>query len=183
MTIFSPLNEIELRNMMFSVQDGSLKGPIAIRYPRGKGSQKEWQLPFERIIFGKGRKLQEGSEIAVLSFGAIGQNVIKALRDLPQQEKAGHYDMRFAKPLDEELLHEIFQKYKMILTIEDGVLKGGFGSAVMEFAQENNYHLPVKSLGLPDRFFDHGKVDELQEIAKIDVDNIRREILTLLQNY
>lgn len=183
MMIFAPLDEIELRNMLFTAQDATLNHPLAIRYPRGKGSHLKWQLPFERIAFGKGRKLLQGSEIAVLSFGAIGQNVIKALENFPQNEKIGHYDMRFAKPLDEELLHEIFRNYKAIITIEDGVAKGGLGSAVMEFAQELNYHLPIKNLGLPDTFLDHGKVEELQEIAKIDVDSIRRYLTDFLKNH
>ncbi len=183
MTIFAPLDEVELRNMLFTAQEDTLTGPLAIRYPRGRGSRKEWQLPFDKLLIGKGRKLQQGTVIAVLSFGAIGRNVIEALEDFPQKEKIGHYDMRFANPLDEQLLHEIFSKYSSVVTIEDGVIKGGFGSAVIEFAQDHGYSLPIRRLGLPDVFIDHGKLEELQEIAKIDVDNIRRCLDNLLKNY
>lgn len=180
--IFAPLDEVELRNMLYTAQEGTLTGPLAIRYPRGRGSRIEWQLPFEKIPFSKGRKLIEGSFIAVLSLGAIGGNVIKALEDFPEKEKIGHYDMRFAKPLDEDLLHQIFSEYLKVVTIEDGSVKGGFGSAVLEFAQEHNYHVPIKILGIPDRFIDHGKVEDLQEISNIDVDSIRRCLNDLLQN-
>ena len=183
MSIFAPLDEVELRNILYTAQDAILTGPLAIRYPRGRGSKKDWQQPFDKLLIGKGRKLKQGTIIAVLSFGAIGRNVIEALEDLPQKEKIGHYDLRFAKPLDEALLHEIFSGYQAIVTIEDGVIKGGFGSAISEFAQEHDYHLPITMLGLPDEFLDHGKVTELQEIAKIDVDNIRRCLEDLLKNY
>ncbi|NJW52139.1 1-deoxy-D-xylulose-5-phosphate synthase [Salinimicrobium oceani] len=183
MSIFAPLDEVDLRNMLYTAQKDVLSGPLAIRYPRGRGSKKDWQLPFDKLLIGKGRKLQQGTVIAVLSFGAIGVNVIEALEDLPKQKEIGHYDMRFAKPLDEELLHEIFAGYKAVVTIEDGVVNGGFGSAVTEFAQQHDYHLPVKILGLPDRFIDHGKVTELQEITKIDVDHIRKYLNDFLDNF
>lgn len=182
MTIFAPLDEIELRNMLFTAQDGTLKGPLAIRYPRGRGFRKNWQLPFDKLLIGKGRKLQQGTLIAVLSFGSVGMNVSAAIKDLPQGEIA-HYDMRFVKPLDEKLLHEIMKTHKAVVTIEDGVVKGGFGAAIIEFAQEHNYGIPIKMLGLPDQFIDHGKVEELQEIAKIDVDSIRSCLYNLLKKY
>jgi 1-deoxy-D-xylulose-5-phosphate synthase len=183
MVIFAPLDEVELRNMLYTAQKGDLSGPLAIRYPRGRGSRKEWQLPFDKLLIGKGGKLRQGTVIATLSFGAIGKNVIEVLEDFPEEEKIGHYDMRFVKPLDEELLHEIFSTYQAVVTVEDGVIKGGFGSAIIEFAQTHNYQLPIKMLGLPDEFLDHGKVEELQEIAKIDVDNIRSCLDDLLKNY
>jgi 1-deoxy-D-xylulose-5-phosphate synthase len=183
MVIFAPLDEVDLRNMLYTAQKGVLSGPLAIRYPRGRGFRKEWQLPFNKLLIGKGKKLRQGTVIAVLSFGAIGRNVIEALEDFPQEEKIGHYDMKFAKPLDENLLLEIFSSYQALVTIEDGVIKGGFGSAIVEFAQAHNYHLPITRLGLPDEFLDHGKVTELQEIAKIDVDNVRRCLNDLLENY
>ncbi|SOC79595.1 1-deoxy-D-xylulose-5-phosphate synthase [Salinimicrobium sediminis] len=182
MTIFAPLDEVELRNMLYSAQDGTLKGPLAIRYPRGRGFRKEWQLPFDKLLIGKGRKLQLGTLIAVLSFGSVGANVSAALKDLPQGEIA-HYDMRFVKPLDEELLHEVMKTYKAVVTIEDGVVKGGFGSAIMEFAQEHHIQIPIRMLGLPDEFIDHGKVEELQEIAKIDVESISSCLSNLLKKY
>ena len=182
MTIFAPLDEVELRNMLYTAQDGTLKGPLAIRYPRGRGFRKEWQLPFDKLLIGKGRKLQQGTLIAVLSFGSVGANVSAALKDLPQGEIA-HYDMRFVKPLDEELLHEVMKTYKAVVTIEDGVVKGGFGSAIMEFAQEHHIQIPIRMLGLPDEFIDHGKVEELQEIAKIDVESISSCLSNLLKKY
>ena len=182
LTLFAPMDEVELRNMMYTAQAEKLSGPLAIRYPRGRGFKREWQLPFDNLLIGKGRKLQEGTLIAVLSIGSIGMKVKAALEDFPQGDKIGHYDMRFVKPLDEELLHEIFGRYKNVVTIEDGAVKGGFGSAVMEFAQEHHYLHPIKSLGLPDKFIDHGKVEELQEIVKIDVDNIRSCLAELLKN-
>ncbi|WZL90395.1 1-deoxy-D-xylulose-5-phosphate synthase [Salinimicrobium sp. 3283s] len=181
MIIFAPLDEVDLRNMLYTAQTGKLKHPLAIRYPRGRGFVEDWQLPFEEISFGKGRKLKEGSAIAVLTFGTIGKNAEKALEELGQPEAIGHFDMRFIKPLDEGLLHEIMTGYKMLVTVEDGVIKGGAGSAVMEFAQQHNYHLPITALGLPDKFTDHGKVEELQEKSKIDVESIKACLNSMLR--
>lgn len=181
MIIFAPLDEVDLRNMLYTAQTGKLKHPLAIRYPRGRGFMEDWKLPFEEISFGKGRKLKEGSAIAMLTFGTIGKNAEKALEELGQPEEIGHYDMRFIKPLDEELLHEVFSKNKMLVTIEDGVINGGAGSAVMEFAQQHNYHLPITALGLPNKFTDHGKVEELQEKSKIDVENIKACLNSMLR--
>jgi 1-deoxy-D-xylulose-5-phosphate synthase len=181
MIIFAPLDEVDLRNMLYTAQTGKLKHPLAIRYPRGRGFVEDWQLPFEEISFGKGRKLKGGSAIAVLTFGTIGKNAEKALEELKQPEAIGHYDMRFIKPLDEGLLHEVLSNYNMLVTIEDGVRNGGAGSAVMEFAQQHNYHLPITTLGLPDKFTDHGKVEELQEKSKIDVESIKACLNSMLR--
>jgi 1-deoxy-D-xylulose-5-phosphate synthase len=181
MIIFAPLDEVDLRNMLYTAQTGKLKHPLAIRYPRGRGFVEDWKLPFEEISFGKGRKLKGGSAIAVLTFGTIGKNAEKALEELKQPEAIGHYDMRFIKPLDEELLHEVLMNYNMLVTIEDGVINGGAGSAVMEFAQQHNYHLPITALGLPDKFTDHGKVEELQEKSKIDVESIKACLNSMLR--
>jgi 1-deoxy-D-xylulose-5-phosphate synthase len=181
MMIFAPLDEVELRNMLYTAQTGKLNHPLAIRYPRGRGFVEDWKLPFEEIGFGKARKLKEGNAIAVLSFGSIGKNVEKALHDLGEPEAIGHFDMRFVKPLDEGLLHEIMTGYKMIVTVEDGVIKGGAGSAVMEFAQQHDHQLPITALGLPDQFTDHGKVEELQEKSKIDVESIKACLSGLLR--
>lgn len=180
MYIFAPLDEVDLRNMLYTAQNIDLQYPLAIRYPRGRGSKREWKLPFEEIEIGKARCLKRGSEIAVLSLGAIGINAVHAIEELSESEKFAHFDMRFAKPLDEKLLHEIFKKFRKIVTLEDGVLNGGFGSAVLEFAQRNKYFVPVEVLGIPDKFIDHGKVVELQEIAKIDVKNLRNTFASLL---
>ncbi|MCC8359678.1 1-deoxy-D-xylulose-5-phosphate synthase [Salinimicrobium sediminilitoris] len=181
MMIFAPFDEVELRNMLYTAQNQKFAHPLAIRYPRGRGFVEDWEMPFEEIPFGKGRKLKEGSSIAVLSFGTLGKNVEKAIQSLENPAEIGHYDMRFVKPLDEELLHEIFSNYGNIVTVEDGVIKGGAGSAIMEFAQANKYYLPITALGLPDQFIDHGNVDELQEIAKIDVESIRECLYRLLK--
>ena len=181
MIIFAPLDEVDLRNMLYTAQKGDLKGPLALRYPRGRGFKKDWRQAFKEIPFGKAVCLKPGSKIAVLSLGSIGQNAKKAIEDLPEAEKIAHYDMRFAKPLDEELLHEVFQKFEKIITLEDGVLAGGFGSAVLEFAVHKGYRSSITSLGIPDEFIDHGKVEELQEIAKIDVDSIKQHLKTILE--
>ena len=125
LVIFAPLEEIDLRNMLYTSQKGDLKQPLVIRYPRGRGYKKQWQLPFEEIPFGKGRCLKEGSEIAILSLGTIGNNAAEAITNLSEAAKIAHYDMRFAKPLDLELLHEIFMKFRYIVTVEDGVASGG----------------------------------------------------------
>ncbi|MEQ6122707.1 1-deoxy-D-xylulose-5-phosphate synthase [Pseudotenacibaculum sp. MALMAid0570] len=175
MIVFAPRNEIELRNIMYTAQLG-LAGPIAIRYPRGRGITINWQQPFQKIEVGAGLCLQKGNSIAVLSLGTIAKNVTEAIHNL---EDIAHYDLRFVKPLDEKLLHEIFTKHKTILTIEDGVLKGGFGSAIVEFAVENKYRNSVHVLGIKDKFVEHGSVDELQRLNGIDSESIRKKIKSL----
>ena len=180
MVIFAPLHEVDLRNILYTSQKGEIQNPLTIRYPRGRGYKKEWKLPFEEIPFGKGVCLKEGSKIAVLSLGTIGNNVIEAISNISEANKIAHYDMRFAKPLDEELLHHIFKNFRKILTVEDGVAAGGFGSAILEFTQQHQYTTPIEIMGVPDLFIDHGKVEELQEIAKIDVRNIRRTLTRIL---
>ncbi len=172
--IFAPRNEIELRNILYTAQLG-LKHPIAIRYPRGYGAIENWQQPFQQIEIGKGTCLQEGKSIAVLSIGTIAKNVTDAISVI-NSEEIGHYDMRFVKPLDENLLHLVFKKCKTIITIEDGTIKGGFGSAILEFASENSYKNNIKLLGVPDEFIYHGTVDELQEICRLDANSIQLEI-------
>lgn len=181
MQIFAPINEVELRNILYTAQL-NLKHPLAIRYPRGRGVIPDWQREFEEIEIGKAIRLKNGSEIAILSIGSIGNNVRTALENISEKDKIAHYDMRFVKPLDEVLLHEIFQKYKKIISIEDGVISGGFGSAVLEFAAKNSYFVPVTLMGIPDQFIEHGKVEELQEIAKIGVHDITEALLSHLKN-
>jgi len=178
--IAAPSDETELRNLLYTAQLG-LKLPIAIRYPRGRGIKRDWETAFEELEIGKARCLQEGDEIAVLSIGNMAQNVEKAIMNFGN-EKIAHYDMRFVKPLDEEALHSIFQKYKAIITIEDGVVAGGFGSAILEFAAKHDYKAKIRNLGLPDKFIEQGNIDELQEIAKVSVEYIEEEIVSLLQN-
>ncbi len=172
MIVFAPRNELELRNILYTAQLG-INQPIAIRYPRGRGVIIDWQIPFETIEIGTGVCLQEGKGIAILSIGTIGNNVTKAIEKIP---KIAHYDMRFAKPLDEKLLHKICTDFKNIITIEDGVKKGGFGSAIIEFAAKNRYKNSIKVLGIQDHFIEHGTIEELQKINGIDVATIIKEI-------
>ena len=181
MNIFAPLDEVELRNILYTAQL-NLKGPLAIRYPRGRGVNVDWKKPFRELDFGKGICLKEGFDIAVLSTGHIGQSVKKALASMSENKKFAHYHFGFVKPLDEVLLREIFSRYKGIVTVEDGVMTGGFGSAILEFASQNNFSLPTEVLGIPDDFIEHGKVEELQEIAKISVQDIQKSVLLQLTN-
>jgi 1-deoxy-D-xylulose-5-phosphate synthase len=164
MIVFAPRNEVELRNILYTSQLG-LHQPIAIRYPRGRGVLFDWQKPFEAIELGTGVCVQEGKDIAILSLGTIGNNVTKALEEFPT---IAHYDMRFAKPLDEKLLHTICANFSHIITIEDGVKKGGFGSAILEFIAEHHYKNSIKILGIQDDFIEHGTIEELQKINGID---------------
>jgi len=175
MIVFAPSNEMELRNMMYTAQLG-LEFPSAIRYPRGRGMTIDWKHPFSTIEIGKGVCLQEGENIAVLSIGTIANNVTEALKTLPN---IAHYDMRFVKPLDEELLHTIFTKFEKIITVEDGIQKGGFGSAILEFAAQHKYNIQVIVLGVQDSFTEHGTVDELQKINQIDADSIQKVIKSI----
>ena len=170
--IFAPRNEIELRNIMYTAQLG-LDNPIAIRYPRGRGIINQWKQPFKKIIIGEGVCLKDGKSIAVLSIGSIAKNVSEAIDKINDSNEVAHYDMRFVKPLDKKLLHGIFKKHKSIITIEDGTIKGGFGSSILEFASENNYtQNTIKLLGVPDNFIHHGTVSELQKKIGMDTDSI-----------
>lgn len=177
--IVAPKDVISLRNILFTAQLG-LETPIAIRYPRGRGHLISWKKPFKKLEIGKGQCLIKGNIIAVLSVGTMAHNVQVAINELGNQNIISHYDMLFIKPLDTTLLHEIFKTHKAIVTIEDGVIAGGFGSAILEFANEHNYLLPIKRLGIPDRFIDHGKIEELQEQTGISVTKIKEELTSLL---
>lgn len=173
MVISSPMNESELRNLMYTAQLESNNYPFVIRYPRGEGVMPEWRTPFEEIKIGKGRKLKDGKEIAILTFGHPGNFATLAIRELRSEGfDPAHYDMRFAKPLDEELLHEVFKKYSKIITVEDGTVKGGFGSAILEFMASNNYSAQVKILGIPDRLVEHGTLKELHRECGYDAKGI-----------
>ena len=168
MMLFSPINETALQNILYTAQLG-LKHPIAIRYPRGRGQNINWKSPYQKITIGKANCLKEGTKVAVVSNGTIGNNVIQALDNLNCSSTIAHYDFPFVKPLDEALLHTIFSKFETIITIEDGVISGGFGSAILEFAAANNYHSKIQILGVPDVFIEQGTVLELQQFCKIDV--------------
>ncbi|WP_370408426.1 1-deoxy-D-xylulose-5-phosphate synthase [Tenacibaculum dicentrarchi] len=180
MIIFAPRNEIELRNIMFTAQLG-LKNPIAIRYPRGTGQLEKWQLPFEEIQIGKGVCLKEGNKVAILSVGTIANNVFEAINQLENSNSVAHYDMRFVKPLDKKLLDTIFNSFDILITIEDGTVSGGFGSAILEYASEKNYKGSIDLLGIPDNFIDHGTVEELQISLNIDAKSIEEKIEKLLE--
>ncbi|GLB53459.1 1-deoxy-D-xylulose-5-phosphate synthase [Neptunitalea chrysea] len=178
--VFAPRNEIELRNILYTAQLG-LDAPIAIRYPRGNGTTVNWQQPFETITIGKGTTLTTGTTIALLSIGTITKNVSQAIDNLQaEHEKVSHYDMRFVKPLDTQLLHDIFLHHKAIITIEDGCISGGFGESVLAFANAHNYTQQVYTLGIPDAFIEHGNTAFLQEICKIDVVSIKEKIIEII---
>ncbi|MEX0290911.1 MAG: 1-deoxy-D-xylulose-5-phosphate synthase [Flavobacteriaceae bacterium] len=177
--IFAPLNEMELRNMMYTAQLG-ISQPLAIRYPRGRGVTTLWENKFESLPLGKSQELRTGSEIAVLSIGHIGNTVAEVIRNHKSQEAIGHYNMRFVKPLDEGQLHQIFKNYNHILTVEDGCKIGGFGSAILEFANRHKYSLPITVLGLEDRFYEQGSIAELHAMAGIDAASINKNINDLL---
>jgi len=166
LVLFTPRNELELRNILYTAHLG-LELPIAIRYPRGRGTILDWQHPFETIEIGKALQLKDGNAIAVLTIGAIANNATEAIAAIEKTsvQKIAHYDIRFLKPLDEAMLNKIFSKHQHIITVEDGVKKGGLGSAIVEFASEHNYQNTLKILGIPDEFPEHGTVDELQELV------------------
>ena len=173
--IYAPLNEIDLQNILYTAQLG-LNHPIAIRYPRGRGVTVDWETAhlgkYEEIEIGKAKLLKSGSKVAILSTGTIGNNVSLAIAKIQNPENFSHYDFAFIKPLDEKELHSIFTKYESIITIEDGVIKGGFGSAILEFAATHNYNSKVKTLGIPDEFIEQGSIDELQRYSRISVDSL-----------
>ena len=170
--IFAPRNEVELRNMLYTAQLG-LNHPIAIRYPRGRGITIDWKQPFSKIEIGKGEQLKEGKEVAVLSIGTISKNVTEALNSIENPETFSHYDMRFVKPLDAALLHSILKKHNTIITIEDGTVSGGFGSAILEFAAKHNYKSNFITKGIKDKFIEHGTTEELQKINEIDSESLK----------
>ena len=178
LTICSPMDEHELRRLMYTAQLPN-KGPFVIRYPRGGGELQDWRCPFEEVKVGTGRKLKEGTDVAVLSIGPIGNNVTRAIAELRDSVSVAHYDMRFLKPLDESILDEVGRKFKRVITVENGVRNGGMGSAVTEWMSDHGYEPHIKRLGLPDRFVQHGKVSELQAIVGIDKDGIIKAIQEL----
>jgi 1-deoxy-D-xylulose-5-phosphate synthase len=172
MVVAAPMDEIDMRNMMYTAQLGKY-GPFSIRYPRGRGRYSDWQKPFEELIPGKARKLADGNDIAILSVGHAGNLVQEALRKIGKSALSiAHYDMRYVKPLDEECLHAVFKKFDKIITVEDGTLIGGFGSAVLEFMCEHTYSAHIRRLGVPDRFIEHGTQSELYLDCGFDPDSI-----------
>jgi len=173
MIVSAPMNEAELRDLMYTAQLETTKLPFVIRYPRGEGMMPDWKTTMKEIEIGKGRKLKEGKEIAILSFGHPGNFAAAAIRNLMADGiTPGHYDMRFAKPLDEEMLHEVFSTYNKIITVEDGTVVGGIGSAILEFMADNGYKADVRILGIPDRIVEHGSQKELHKECHYDAEAI-----------
>ncbi|WP_283640049.1 1-deoxy-D-xylulose-5-phosphate synthase [Mesonia mobilis] len=169
--IATPSNEIELRNILYTASLG-LENPIAIRYPRGRGLITDWQKDFQKVEIGKGKKLQSGSELAIISVGTIRTEIEKALQQLQQPQKVAHYELGFVKPLDEEMLVEIFQQYETIITVEDGVISGGAGEAVLAFANQYQFTSKIINLGIPDEFIEQGTTAELRDLAGISAERI-----------
>lgn len=179
-TIASPMNEEDLRNMMFTAQIPG-QGPIAIRYPKGPGVMPIWETPMKQLEIGKGREIREGENIAILSIGHVGNYALEACRILEKDGiKAAHYDMRFLKPIDEEILKEVFNEFEHIITIEDGTIIGGLGSTVIEYASDNGHKNNIRRLGIPDNFITHGKQEELHHDCGYNVEGIIRAVNEML---
>ena len=179
LTIASPMDEHELRRLMFTAQQPN-RGTFVIRYPRGRGTLVDWRCPLETVEVGTGRRIQDGDDVAILSIGPIGNKVIEVIRQL-EGISVAHYDMRFLKPIDENILQEVGQKHRRIVTLEDGVRNGGLGTAVVEWMNDHGFTPRVVRLGLPDSFVEHGTVAELQHIAGIDTDAIRHAVRQLME--
>ena len=183
LTIASPMNEQEMRNLMYTAQDNP-KGPMVIRYPRGNGVMKNWKTPFEKIQIGKGRKLKDGKDLAIISIGPVGNEALKACSYIETENNisAALYDLRFVKPIDEKLLHEIFRSFDKIITIEDNAIAGGMGSAVLEFMADNGYNARIKRLGIPDFFVQQGTLAELHKECGYDFDSLVKEITSICRS-
>jgi 1-deoxy-D-xylulose-5-phosphate synthase len=179
MTVSAPMNEEELRNLMYTAQLDNM-GPFVIRYPRGNGVMVDWQRPFKAITVGKGRKICDGEEVALLTIGHLGNEAVKATAALNAEGYyPAHYDMRFVKPLDEALLHEVFKKFDKVITVEDGCIEGGMGSAILEFMADNKYRAEIVRLGIPDRIIEHGDQPELWAECGYDADGIANQVRRL----
>ena len=180
--VAAPMNESELRNLMYTAQLPREGKAFSIRYPRGQGVMPQWQTPMEKIEIGTGREIREGSEVAILTIGHIGNYAVEVCDRFEKSNlNIAHYDMRFVKPLDEALLHKIFSKFKRILTVEDGCVQGGFGSAILEFMADNGYYAEVKRLGIPDSVIEHGEQPELHRDCGFDPDGIERAVVEMLE--
>jgi 1-deoxy-D-xylulose-5-phosphate synthase len=182
LVISAPMNESELRNLMYTAQLDKTEWPFVIRYPRGQGVMPEWKTPFEEITIGKGRKIKDGQDIAILTLGHPGNFATAAIRELKMDGlNPAHYDMRFVKPLDEALLHEVFNNYHKVITVEDGTVTGGFGSAILEFMAQHNYKAEVKIMGIPDRIVEHGTPKELYHECNYDATAIAATVREMMK--
>ncbi|RAJ04008.1 1-deoxy-D-xylulose-5-phosphate synthase [Chitinophaga skermanii] len=183
MVISAPMNEEELRNLMYTAQLPSNEHPFVIRYPRGEGVMPEWRTPFKEIKIGTGRKIRDGRDVAILSLGHTGNFVVEACKDLMNDGlQPAHYDMRFVKPLDEAILHEVFSQYDKVLTVEDGAIQGGFGTAILEFMAKYGYKADIKILGIPDELIEHGKPAELYRLCGYDAKGIAEGVREMLKS-
>jgi len=179
LVVAAPMNEQELRNLMLTASE--YHGPFSIRYPRGTGVMPNWKTPMEVIEIGKGRKVLEGEDVAILTFGTVGNYAVSAAEELRKENlNPAVYDMRFVKPLDQEMLHEVFSKFKNVITVEDGCLMGGFGSAVLEFAGDHGYTSLVKRLGIPDEIIEHGDQNQLHKDCGYDTEAIKNAVFELV---
>ncbi|MEM8567664.1 MAG: 1-deoxy-D-xylulose-5-phosphate synthase [Bacteroidota bacterium] len=182
MIIAAPMNEQELRNMMYTSQLPRKGKAFTIRYPRGQGVMPDWRTPFEKMEIGKGRRIRKGEDVAILTIGHIGNYAIEACEKLAKEGlNPGHYDIRFVKPLDEELLHEVFSNYPKIVTVEDGCIMGGFGSAILEFMAEHGYMAKLKRLGIPDAIIEHGEQKQLHAECNFDIQGITRAVIEMTE--
>ncbi len=182
MIVSAPMNESELRNLMYTAQLPRKGKAFSIRYPRGQGVLPQWRTPFEEIKIGTGRKISDGEELAILTIGHIGNYAVEACEQLEKQGiSVAHYDMRFVKPIDEAMLHEVFTRFKKVITVEDGCIQGGFGSAVLEFMADHNYSANVKRLGIPDAVMEHGEQFELHRDSLFDANGIEKAVIEMLE--
>lgn len=179
LVIFVPKDAITLRNIMYTAQLG-IDFPLTIRYPRGRGILMDWKKPFEEIKIGKGQCLKEGNKIAILTIGTTANTIEDVILSLDRKDDIGHYDMMFVKPLDKDLLHEIFKIYEAIITVEDGTLIGGFGSSILAFASTNDYKQKIVNLGIEDKFIEQGSVNQLMQMQKLDAVSIKKEVENLI---
>lgn len=181
MIVAAPMNEEELRNLMYTAQLPRKSGAFSIRYPRGQGVMPNWKKPFKEIEIGTGRKMRDGVDLAILTIGHVGNFALEVCERMEKTTRVAHYDMRFVKPLDEELLHEIFSQFRKVITVEDGCIQGGFGSAILEFMADHGYSAEVRRLGIPDSVIEHGEQSELQRDCGFDTDGIEKAVCEMLE--
>jgi 1-deoxy-D-xylulose-5-phosphate synthase len=182
MIVCAPMNEQELRNLMYTASMPRISKAFSIRYPRGQGVMTDWRTPLEAVEIGTGRKLRNGDKLAILTIGHVGNYAVEVCENLEKKNiRVAHFDMRFVKPIDEKLLHEVFSKYKKVITVEDGCIQGGFGSAVLEFMADHHYTAEVKRLGIPYEIIEHGEQIELHHECGFDAEHIEKAVLQMLE--
>jgi 1-deoxy-D-xylulose-5-phosphate synthase len=176
------MNESELRNLMYTASLPRKESAFTIRYPRGQGVMPEWRTAMEEIEIGTGRKIKDGEELAIITIGHIGNYAVEVCEELAAKGiDVAHYDLRFVKPIDENMLHEVFAKYKKIITIEDGCIQGGMGSAILEFMSDHHYHADIRRLGIPDKIVEHGEQIDLHHECGFDPEGIKNTVIEMLE--